>query len=139
MPRRADLGRSPHDHGEQGREVAIDGASAGASRENRAGHADRPHRRRESGGADPKQPAEIRDGVDQRGARRRGRHVAPPDDRPRVRLGVDERHVGDFGLRFRAYAHGQFGEQLVLSELQSPAAGAARAVGRHRWRATGGT
>jgi len=23
----------------------------------------------------------------------------------------DERHVGDFGLRLRTYAHGQFGEQ----------------------------
>ena len=65
--------------------------------------------------------------------------VAPPDDRQRARLGVDERHVGDFGLRFRTYAHGQSGEQLALSELRSPAAGAARAVGRHRWRATGGT
>jgi hypothetical protein len=65
--------------------------------------------------------------------------VAPPDDRQRARLSVDERHVGDFGLRFGTDAHGQFGEQLVLSELRSPAAGAARAVGRHRWRATGGT
>ena len=65
--------------------------------------------------------------------------VAPPDDRQRARLGVDERHVGDFGPRFRTYAHGQFGEQLAVSELWSPAAGAGRAVGRHGWRATGGT
>ena len=35
------LGRSRRDHGEQRRELAIDGSSAGASRENRAGHADR--------------------------------------------------------------------------------------------------
>ena len=60
------LGRSRHDHGEQGREVAIDGASAAASRENRAGHADRRIDGQSAGGADLEQPAEIRDGVDQR-------------------------------------------------------------------------
>jgi hypothetical protein len=44
-----------------------------------------------------------------------GSATSRPNDRQCERLGVDERHVGDLGLRFRTYAHGQFGEQLVLS------------------------
>jgi hypothetical protein len=52
--------------------------------------------------------------------------AAPPADRQRARLGVDKRQVGDFGPRFRTYARGQPGDELALSELRSPAAGAAR-------------
>jgi hypothetical protein len=65
------LGRSRHDHGEQSREVAMDGASAGASRET-ARATDRRIDGQNAGGAGLEQPAEIRDGVEQRGARRRG-------------------------------------------------------------------